>query len=250
MPKPTLLEQVAHRPYPLQKGFWVMRQVWNDLLFAHWPVPPELMRPLIPAALELDTFDGQCWIGVVPFHMTNVRIRAFTPVPLTSHFAELNVRTYVIYAGRPGVFFFSLDAASPPAVWAARTFFHLPYFNARMPFKIEGDTVTYSSTRTHRNAPPARLETVYGPTGPVFRAQPGSIEDWLTARYNLLTTDAQHRVYRGEIHHSPWPLQPAQAIFTVNNMAQAAGINLPAQAPLLQFAKRLEVLIWPLQLVG
>lgn len=246
----NLLEQVAHRPYPLQKGLWVMRQVWNDLLFAHWPVPLEMLRPLIPAAFDLDTFESQCWVGVVPFHMTNVRIRAFAPVPYTSHFAELNVRTYVVYRGRPGVYFFSLDAASAPAVWAARNFFHLPYFNARMPFKVEGDKVTYSSTRTHRNAPPARLEATYGPTGPVQTAKPGSIEEWLTARYNLLTTDSRHRVYRGEIHHHPWPLQPAQATFTTNTMAQAAGITLPDRRPLLHFAKRLEVLIWPLHKVG
>lgn len=247
---PNLLEQAAHRPYPLQKGFWIMRQVWNDLLFAHWPVAPEMMRPLIPPSLDLDTFEGACWVGVVPFHMTNVQVRGLPPIPLTSHFAELNVRTYVVYQGRPGVYFFSLDAASAPAVWAARTFFHLPYFNARMPFKVEGDTVTYSSTRTHRNAPPARLEATYGPTGKIELATPGSIAEWLTARYNLLTTDARHRVYRGEIHHTAWPLQPAQADFKVNTLAQAAGIALPDQSPLLHFAKRLEVLIWPLHAVG
>jgi uncharacterized protein YqjF (DUF2071 family) len=247
---PNLLDQADHRPYPVQEGFWIMRQVWNDLLFAHWPVPPEVMRPLIPAQFDLDNFDGQCWIGVVPFHMTNVRIRAFSPIPFTYRFAELNVRTYVVYKNRPGVYFFSLDAATAPAVWAARNFFHLPYFNARMPFKVEGDNVTYSSTRTHHHAPPARLEVTYGPTGPVYRAQPGRIDDWLTARYCLYTTDSRQRVYRGEIRHQPWPLQAAQATFTANTMAGAAGITLPESAPLLQFAKRLEVLIWPLQSVG
>jgi uncharacterized protein YqjF (DUF2071 family) len=115
-----LLDQIEHRPYPLMKGPWVMRQVWNDLLFAHWPVPPEIMRSLIPPQLELDTFDGHAWIGVVPFHMSGIRVRGMTPIPYTSAFAELNVRTYVSYQGRPGVVFFSLDAASPPAVMAAR----------------------------------------------------------------------------------------------------------------------------------
>jgi uncharacterized protein YqjF (DUF2071 family) len=228
-----------------------MRQVWNDLLFAHWPVPPEVMRPFIPPRLELDTFEGSAWVGVVPFHMTGVRLRAFPPVPYTHAFAELNVRTYVSFGGRPGVYFFSLDAASAPAVWAARNFFHLPYFNARMSFTVAEDaTVTYSSTRTHRHAPPARLEATYGPTAPVFQAQPGSIEDWLTARYCLYTTGARRRVYRGEIHHLPWPLQRAQATLTENSLAGAAGITLPDRAPLLYFAKRLAVLIWPLQKVG
>lgn len=245
-----LLAEVAHRPYPLPKGPWVMRQTWNDLLFAHWPVPPEVMRPLIPPQLDLDTFEGMAWVGVVPFHMSGVRLRAFPPVPFTSAFAELNVRTYVSYGGRAGVYFFSLDAASAPAVWAARTFFHLPYFNARMPFKVENDTITYSSTRTHRHAPPARLVAAYGPTAPAFQAQPGSIEDWLTARYCLYTTGPRQQVYRGEIHHRPWPLQPAQATFTENTMAAAAGIPLSDQEPLLYFARRLDVLIWPLHTVG
>ena len=245
-----LLEQVAHRPYPLVKGPWVMRQVWNDLLFAHWPVPPEVMRSLIPPQLELDTYDGHAWVGVVPFHMSGIRVRGLTPIPYTSAFAELNVRTYVTYQGRPGVVFFSLDAASPPAVLAARRWFHLPYFNARMVAQVEGDNITYSSTRTHRNAPAAEFAATYRPTGPVSYPKVGTIDNWLTARYCLYTVDPRQRVFRGEIHHLPWPLQPAEATVTKNMMAQAAGISLPDQPPLLHFSKRLDVLIWPLRLVG
>jgi uncharacterized protein len=245
-----LLQQIEHRPYALAEGSWIMRQVWNDLLFAHWPLPPEVIRPFIPPQFDLDTFDGQAWLGVVPFHMTGVRVRGLTPIPFTSHFAELNVRTYVSYGGRPGVIFFSLDAASPLAVMAARHWFYLPYFNARMPFRVKGDNVTYSSQRTHRGAPPAEFTATYAPTGPVFLAQSGTLEDWLTARYCLFTVDPRHRVLRGEIHHQPWPLQPAQAAITANTMAQAAGLTLPDKEPLLYFSKRLDVLIWPLKVVG
>lgn len=246
----TLLDQIEHRPYALAKGPWIMRQVWNDLLFAHWPVPPEVIRPLIPPQLELDTFDGQAWLGVVPFHMSGIRVRGLTPIPYTSAFAELNVRTYVAFNGRPGVVFFSLDAASPPAVMAARRWFYLPYFNARMPFRVQGDTVTYASQRTHRGAPPAEFAAAYGPTGPVYLPQPGTLDNWLTARYCLYTVDSRQRVFRGEIHHQPWPLQPAQAEITTNTMTQAAGISLPERPPLLHFSKRLDVLIWPLKVVG
>ena len=227
-----------------------MQQVWNDLLFAHWPLPPEVIRPLIPPQLELDTFDGNAWLGVVPFHMSGIRVRGLAPIPYTSHFAELNVRTYVTYNGRPGVVFFSLDAASPTAVMAARRWFHLPYFNARMVAQIEGANITYSSSRTHRGAPGAEFDATYSPTGPVSLSQRGSIDDWLTSRYCLYTIDSRQRVLRGEIHHQPWPLQPAQATITANTMAQAAGITLPDQPPLLHFSKRLDVLIWPLKVIG
>src|SRR6266404_1437981 len=116
----SLLDRTAHRPWPLPSGPWVMAQSWHDLLFAHWPIAPEDMRPLIPAQLELDTFDGQCWVGVVPFWMSGVRARGFPAVPGMSCFPELNVRTYVVCGGKPGVYFFSLDAANRLAVRTAR----------------------------------------------------------------------------------------------------------------------------------
>ena len=124
-----------------------MEQTWNDLLFAHWPVAPENLRPLVPPVLPLDTFNGQCWAAVTPFHMTGIRGRWMPPIPGTSSFPELNVRTYVNYGGKPGVFFFSLDAASRLAVWGARAAYHLPYFYARMKVRTEKDRVHYDSFR-------------------------------------------------------------------------------------------------------
>src|SRR5580658_4935432 len=224
-----------------------MKQNWHDLLFAHWPLPIEKMRPLVPAQLALDTFDGHCWVGVVPFHISGIRGRTLPPLPGLSRFPELNVRTYVTYGGKPGVYFFSLDAANLPAVWAARRFYHLPYFHARMSCEDRSDdrggNILYSSLRLES---PAEFRANYRPTAEVRLRETGSLENWLTERYCLYTT---HRgeVYRGEIHHQPWPLQDAEAEFETNTVAAAAGVPLPSSAPLLHFARRLQVLIWPLR---
>src|SRR5690606_38103898 len=128
-----------HRLYPPLSSPWLGSMIWDDLLFEHWRVPRELLRPLVPSALEIDTFDGSAWIGVVPFLMRGVRLRGTPPLPWVSRFPELNVRTYVTFGGRPGVWFFSLDAAQPLAVWAARRSFHLDYRHAAMTCEREGE---------------------------------------------------------------------------------------------------------------
>jgi len=237
-----LLRDAAHRPWPLPCGPWIMKQTWHDLLFVHWPLPSAVMRPLVPPQLELDTFDAHCWVGVVPFHMSGIRARGFPPLPGLSRFPELNVRTYVNYKGKPGVYFFSLDAANLPAVWAARTFYHLPYFHASMTSKDRDGTIHYFSRR-HRIR--AEFRATYRPTSEVHLRPKGSIEHWLTERYCLYTTHG-NKVYRGEIHHQLWPLQNAEAQLETNTVTAAAGIRLPETIPLLHFARRLEVLIWPL----
>src|SRR4029079_756429 len=152
-----------------------------------------------PAHLEIDTFDGAAWIGVVPFRMSAVRMRGLPQVPGASAFPELNVRTYVRYGGKAGVWFCSLDAESALAVFAARRFYHLPYFRARMSCTRQGDEIEYSSVRTHPDAPPAEFVARYGPIGPVEFAAPGSLEHWLTERYCLFTVDSHGQTLRGEI---------------------------------------------------
>ena len=193
--------------------------------------------------LQFDTFDGHGWIGVIPFHMSGIRARGLPPIPGLSRFPELNVRTYVTYGGKPGVYFFSLDAANRPAVWAARRFYDLPYFHAAMNAELRDGDIHYSS---RRHASTAQLQARYRPTGAVQLAANSSIEHWFTERYCLYTIH-RNQVYRCEIHHQPWPLQPAESEFEINTMAEAANVSLPASAPLLQFAKRIEVLIWPLR---
>jgi uncharacterized protein len=223
-----------------------MKQIWHDLLFAHWPVAVDQLRPLIPAGLHIDTYEGQAWIGVVPFRMSGVRPRFLPAVPWLSAFPELNVRTYVVTNDKPGVWFFSLEAANPVAVMVARRWFLLPYFHARMTCRAEDDGVSYASQRIHRAAPPATFNGHYRPTNEVFYAKKGSLEYWLTARYCLYAADARQRLYRGEIDHSPWPLQLAEATIRENTMTIPLGIRLPEANPLLHFSRRQEVVVWTL----
>ncbi len=234
---------ISHRPWPLPKESWVMMQTWHDLLFAHWPIPPRKMRSLVPSPLSLDTYDGQSWLGVVPFWMSGVSMRGTPPIPGLSRFPELNVRTYVTVDGKPGVYFFSLDAGSRLAVSAARALCHLPYFLADMEAHVDGNEVEYQCAR--RNSP-VEFRGSYGSDAPVQFRERGTLEHWLTERYCLYTVH-RSRVFRGEVHHLPWPLQDASAEIAENSMAQATGLALPDTQPLLHFAKRLDVLIWPLQ---
>ena len=219
-----------------------MQQTWNDLLFAHWAVPQEQLRPLVPSELPLDSYDGQCWVAVAPFHMSGIRGRFMPPLPGVSALPELNVRTYVTYGGKAGVYFFSLDAASRLAVWGARTFYKLPYFFATMNVRDREGWIDY---RSSRSTSPAEFRGSYRPVSQVQLRPPGSLEHWLTERYCLYTVSGGN-VYRSEIHHPQWPLQDAEAEIQMNSMAAAARIVLPSAIPLLHFSKKLEVLIWPL----
>jgi uncharacterized protein YqjF (DUF2071 family) len=223
-----------------------MAQSWHDLLFMHWPVPVELLQRIMPPKLPVDTFDGQAYIGVVPFRMSGVRPHYLPAVPGISAFPELNVRTYVNLDGRPGVYFFSLDAGSKLAVRVARPSFHLPYFDAKMSLIRNGDEIIYDSERTHEGAPPATLHARYRPVASMELARPGSLEDWLTARYCMYPVDAGGNVYRGEIDHAPWLLQRATAEIGHCTMTESLGLPL-AGPPLLHFVERLDVVVWQLQ---
>src|SRR4051812_45302919 len=225
------LTTIDHRPWPLPSSPWYMRMSWHDLLFAHWPIAPETLQPLIPAGLTLDTFDGQAWVSVVPFRMSEVVLRQAPELPWLSAFLELNVRTYVTIDDKPGVWFFSLDAANPIAVAVARRWFHLPYFRARMGLQRDGDWIAYHSERRHRGFPLGEFRGRYRPTGPSYLSQHGSLETWLTERYALYSADLHGRIFRGDVHHVPWPLQPADAEIAVNTVCDAHGFRLPEIAP-------------------
>jgi uncharacterized protein len=226
-----------------------MAQSWHDLLFEHWEVDAAELRPHIPAKLGIDTFEGKAWLGVVPFRMSGVRLRWTPALPWLSAFPELNVRTYVTVQDKPGVWFFSLDAANALAVAAAGLSFHLPYFRARMTCSEVDGWIQYKSERAHPGAPSASFEGRYRPAGKCFEAQPGTLAHFLTERYCLYSVTGE-RIYRGEIHHAAWLLQPAEAQFTKNSMANAAGLALPAEMPLLHFAKRQDMVAWALRRVA
>jgi uncharacterized protein YqjF (DUF2071 family) len=237
----AILKETAHRPWPIPQGPWLMSQTWHDLLFAHWPVAKDRLRELVPAAFELDLFDGQAWLGVVPFHMTNVAPRFVPSLPWISAFPELNVRTYVQVGGKPGVFFFSLDAGNPVAVGAARTLLNLPYYSADMTVTVDG-RVDYSCRRAA--TPTAEFRGSYERHGNPRPPAPGSLEYFLTERYCLYAVDHQFRAYRLDIHHPVWPLETADAEITLNTMADAAGVTLPSIAPVLHFARRQDMVCW------
>jgi uncharacterized protein len=233
------VEAVAHRPWPLPGGSWIMAQTWEHLLFAHWPVD-DLD---VPAGLELDRFDGKAWLGITPFRVSGLRLRGTIPLPRASSFLELNCRTYVTVGGKPGIWFFSLDAESRGAVEVARRWYRLPYYEARMQAERRGELVDYSSVRDRAERPYV-FEGRYRPTGPVQPARKGSLEHFLAERYCLY---AAHRgkLHRAEIHHPPWPLQPAEAELELNTMAPD-GVEL-GDDPLLHYSERQDVVIWPLR---
>ena len=243
------LPNAAHWPWPRPHRPWVMAMQWHDLLFLHWPVPPAALRPAIPPTLALDTFDGIAWLGVTPFRMAGTRPRL---VPLTLGLGVPGAQRPHLRDGRrePGVWFFSLDAANPLAVRGARLLFHLPYYDAAMRSERDGDVVRYTSTRTHRGAPGAAFAGHYRPSGPVSHAAVDSLEYWLTERYCLYAADRRGRLWRGNIHHARWPLQPAEADIACNTMADQLPLRLPPRAPLLHFAPRLAVVAWALEAVA
>lgn len=219
---------------------------WHDLLFAHWPVSVEALRPLIPPIFEIDTYDGEAWIGVVPFRMTGFRNRIAPVIPWAGAFAEINVRTYVRIGGRGGVYFFSLDTHRRLAVWGARRFFSLPYYRAEIACRNEDEAIAYESNRVHRDAPPARFRGRYAPTSGATAATCGTLDYFLTERYSLYTVDRRGNACVGEIHHAPWPLQPAELDIETNEMTAQIGLALPETKPVLHFARELDVVAWAL----
>jgi uncharacterized protein len=239
------LRETEHRPWPLPERPWLMGQTWHDLLFAHWAVPPEKLDRLIPEPLELDVRHGSAWLGVTPFVVAGLRGRGMAPLPWLSWFPEVNVRTYVSYGGRPGIWFFSLDAARLAAVGAARRGYQLPYFHAEMRASRLGEMIVYRSRRRSESGPRAELRAEYGPSGPRLPVEDGSLERWLTERYCLYVVDERGRPLRADIHHAPWPLQPAEARIERNTMAAGLGLHLDDE-PLLHFSARQDVVIWSL----
>jgi uncharacterized protein YqjF (DUF2071 family) len=266
----SMVDRLSLRARP--SGFPLMHQNWGKLLFMHWPINAELLRPLIPSQLSIDTFDGSAWIGEIPFTMWGIRASFLPPIPGASAFHELNVRTYVHLNGVPGVWFFSLDAANSLAVWGARNFYHLPYFNADMSLTQRGNTIEYSSRRKDsltygeffnsektgfpellspdrfRGLRPAELNTSWTIGESLPQSSPGSIEFFLTERYCLYSY-YHSQLYRSRIFHEPWPLRSATLNSRQSIMIQSLGIAESQEEPLLHYAEEIAVDIWPLKRV-
>jgi hypothetical protein len=225
---------------------WLVRMRWLDLLFAHWPFDPGVLRPLVPADPDfaIETYDGRGWLGVVPFVMADVAPRGIPAIPRLSRFPELNVRTYVTYRGEPGVWFLSLEAASRGTVVGGRAIFHVPYHHAAMAAAHDGDAVAYRSLRIAGGRPFAEFRASYQPIGPVARAAPGSFDAWSTDRPRLFAIDRRGRVWRTEVRHEPWPLQPAEATIDAHGLLATHGLVQPKGPPVVRYAARIDVRGW------
>ena len=242
------LAETEHRPWPLPPEPWRVALTLADLLLAHWRVAADELRRLVPASLELETFDGSAWLGLAAFRVTGLRLRGTLPIAGLSGFPEVNVRTYVRAGGVPGIWFFSLDAASRFAVEPARRLYHLPYFHARMSLRCHGDWIEVESARTATAERPVVFSGRYRPRGPVFAAARDSLEQFLAERYCLYALDGRGRLVRAEIHHAAWPLQAAELELGLNTMAPE-GVRLPDEPPLAHFVAERGVLAWPLRRV-
>ena len=201
-------------------------QRWRELLFVHWAVPLEAVRPLVPAELELDAWDGRAWIGVVPFRMEAIRT-AWMPRPTAMDFLELNVRTYVHHRGKPGVWFFSLEASSWLAVKTARTVWSLPYHHARMSVQTEGARVRYA---TARQADGARFEVDYEVGEELGPSAPGTLEHFLLERYLLFST-RRGRILEGQVNHPPYVAHRARVDRVHDDLMAAAGLPAADRMP-------------------
>lgn len=246
--------RTSQRPRPLPTGRWFMTQRWNDLLFAHWPVAASQIAPLLPEGLEPDIFQGSAWIGAVPFWLDRIKLNGVPVIPGVRSFPDLNLRTYVRdqQTGTPGVYFFSLDAGNLLAVGVARGFFHLPYYWAEMRFeqRTEREFAFYSRRRFSFN--PVLFKARYrglGPTRKLAEIRGGSLEYFFTERHCLFSRNRDGETTLSSLHNVSWPLEDAEAEIEHNDLAAAIGVRLPAQSPVLHYARRLAVYIWPARLM-
>ena len=218
-------------------------QKWRSLLFLHWPVPVSVIRPLVPPSLDLDLYDGVAYVGLVPFAMHEVRPR-WAPRWSGFRFLETNVRTYVSLDDKPGVYFFSLDAASRVAVWIARRQWGLPYYHAAMRFERAGERLTYSSTR-HGSQVGCRV--CYRVGSVLDPASPDSIEFFFLERY-LLMLERAGVLYMGQVHHTPYPVHQVELLDLEDELLRAAGCSCSERWPAFaHYSPGVDVEIFALQ---
>jgi uncharacterized protein len=231
-------DRVEHRPWPLPDRPWASARSWVDRAFLHWRVDPGLLRPFVPAPLELETYGDTAYLGITPSLLVNLRPRGLLPLPGLSTCLEVHVRTYVTDGERPGIWFLALDADSMVLVEAAKRLYKLPYERAQMSCERSDGLVHFESVR-----PGAAFGGRYRGVGEPFEAAAGSLEEFLVERYCLYTADGG-RVFRAEVHHLPWQLRRGEAAIGLNTLAPVA---LPDDEPLVLFAERQDALVWPLE---
>jgi len=266
----SLLYSVEHRPWLPPDAQWLLSQSWNDLLFAHFAIDRRILRGLVPEALTLDLYDGVAWLTIAPFCVSHLRPSGVPSLPGLSFFPQLILRTYVTFEDKPGLFYFSVDAANLSAVWLARVFFRMQYWHSAM--HVSGATIQaqrdkaphdkaphdkeraihFRSSRLHgpaANQGPASFEVVYAPEGEPERARRRTLDEFLTERYCIYSWN-RRKYYRTEIHHQPWPLQPAAVEIRANTIADPIGVALPATPDVCHFSRSLKMLAWAPEIIG
>ena len=255
----SLLYSVEHRPWLPPDSPWLFSQRWNDTLFAHFAMEPAGLRSLVPEALTLDLYDGAAWLTISPYCISHLRLSGVPPLPMLSSFPQVNVRTCVTRDGKPGIFYFSLDAANLSAVWFARVFFRMQYWHASIQVsgatirarKSAENTIHFRSRRLHgpeaRNGP-AIFEAAYSPAGDAAAARPASLDEFLTERYCIYSFH-RGKLYRSEVHRQPWLLERASVEILTNSLADPLGITLPAAPDLCHFVRCNRLLTWAPEII-
>ena len=223
---------------------WIMYVSWRNLTFVSWPVPIETLRPLVPAALDIDTFDGSAWVSVVPFGNADAHFRGLPSLPGQANFDELNLRTYIRLKDDASVYFLSLDCTSEIADLIGKAF-RLPFYRADMSVELNGSTASYRSHRTDASAPPADLVMTSSIAGTPAPAAQGSLASFLSERLTLVVS-IDGVLHHGVIHHDPWMLQPATVAIDTNTLALPFGLDLSGAPVHTAFAPRTDTIIWPL----
>jgi uncharacterized protein YqjF (DUF2071 family) len=246
--------RTSHKPRPLPAGRWLMRQRWNDLLFAHWQVPAASLALLVPEGLEIDTFQGSAWLGVMPFWMDRIKVRGLPPIPGARSFPDLILRTYVREerTGTPGVYSLSLDSSNLLAVAAGRTIFHLPYHLAEMRIEQQTEREFAFFSRRRFAERPVLFKARYrglGPSQRLAELHSGTLEHFLMERSCLFSSNRAGQPIRANLHQASWSLEEAEAEIELNDLAAVLGITLPDQEPVLHYSRRLAVYVWPAELV-
>jgi uncharacterized protein YqjF (DUF2071 family) len=225
------------RPRAPRIGF----QRWDKLLFLHWELPPDALRPLVHPRLELDTFEGRAFVSITPFTVRGAKLRALPPLPGLSDFHEVNVRTYVHLGGEdPAVWFFSLDAASALAAALARASIRLPYCYARMSRGEASGRMTYEAARVVPAAP-AGLSASWAVAGEPSAARPGTLEHFLTERYLLFSRALGQKLFRLQVHHAPWPLRRVESLEIAQTLSTADGLPPLRGPPLSHYSEGVDV---------
>lgn len=233
-----ILNNIAHRPWPLPAGQWQYYQEWNNALFLHWSVPVEMLKPLIPDSLHLDLHDGKAWVSVVAFKMEKIRPKGLPTIPFVSDFYEVNVRTYVTKDRKPGVYFLNIEAQKTISAFIARKLSGLPYEKSSILTSSVGDTISFKSSNKLKGF---KLEADYQVKENI--AGKSILDYWLTERY-CLYLEEKSSLYRYEIHHDEWEINSVN-IKRLDIDYGIAGLAIKSTKPaLIHYSKGVQVLAW------